>query len=758
MAYKQARRNVKIGTTLGEDAVQLVWFSGREEISRLFKFNLQLISMNPKIDATELVSQNLTFSVDFNDGSPRHFNGFVRQMSGGDESDKGRRGYSLEVVPWLWFLTQTTDCRIFQDKTVVEIITETFNELGFSDFETTGIQGTHPKREYCVQYRETDFDFVSRLMEEEGIFYFFRHEDGKHVMVMADDASVYKDCKEAKVDFPADEQESHHKTPHIHSWEHVWQFQTGAWAHTDYNFKTPRQQLLTNEKTVMKFKEVAKYEQFDYPGMYPDKGIGKPLSRVRMEEIESPHDIVQATSGCQSFSPGCRFSIGKHRVPAENGKSYVIRAIQHECRETNYESGEESGFDYRNQFECFPDSVKFRPARETAKAVVRGCQTAVVTGPAGEEIHTDEYGRVKVQFHWDRYGKYDDQSSCWIRCAQNIAGKHWGFMTIPRVGQEVVVDFLEGDPDRPLIVGVVYNAEQMPHYGLPGEKTKSYFKSNSSKGGDGHNEIRFEDKKGAEQIYIHGEKNLDIRIKNDAMELILHDRHLIVGAEKDGKKVGDQREMVYQDKHLNVKRNHVEHIEGNMELMIGNGKAADGGKLDVVVEKKMTELIGKEGFHLHVEGDRTVQIDGGDSLSVGGNSSSAIKGNRSAQVKGDDKTKMDGSMSLDIGGDYQEKSGGKHAVEAGQEIHIKAGMKVIIEAGLQLSLVGPGGFIDIGPAGVSIQGTMVLINSGGAAGSGSGSSPAAPDKPAGVKKAKKAKPVVPTIADNSTTGQKSSRD
>jgi type VI secretion system secreted protein VgrG len=336
---------------------------------------------------------------------------------------------------------------------------------------------------------------------------------------------------------------------------------------------------------------------------------------------------------------------------------------------------------------------------------------------------TDKYGRVKVQFHWDREGKKNANSSCWLRVGQLWAGKRWGASFWPRVGQEVIVDFLEGDPEEPIIVGSVYNADQMPPYQGDGFDDKhkndnkvSGIKSNTTPGGEGFNEWRFDDTKDHEQIFIHAQRDLDERVLNDTRERVIHDRHLIVGEEKDGNKVGDQRERVFQDKHLKVERHQIEHIAGNMQLLVGG--ADDGGSQDISIGGNRTVSVGGED-HLHVTKDR--------------------------------KQKIDGTTSLTVGGDQQEKVGGNHALEAGA-IHLKAGMKLILEAGAQLSLKGPGGFIDIGPSGISIQGTMVLINSGGSAGDGSGSSPATPND------AKQAKPTVPDQADDSKSGKKSCPD
>jgi type VI secretion system secreted protein VgrG len=718
MALTQATRSINIQTPLGEDAVQLLSFAGDEELSRLFSFNLNLMSQNAAISATDLVGKNVTFSMEYGGGT-RYFNGFVKRFSGGNQNGDGSRSYQITVVPWLWFLTQTSDCRIFQKMTVVQVIDKVFKDLGFSDFDTSGVKGSHVEREYWVQYRETDFNFVSRLMEDEGIFYYFKHENGKHTLVMADSSSSYVTCEEGTVDYPMDEQASTSIKAHLHSWEHSFEFKTGAWAHADYNFKTPSTNLMANEKTLMKFSNVSEYEFYDYPGEYTDKSGGKTLARVRMEEIEGDHDIASSTSDCKSFTPGGCFKIGKHRVKEEEGNEYVILRIHHEAIEGSYQTGEISGREYFNSFECFPSATSFRPARLTPKPLISGIQTAIVTGPPGEEIYPDEYGRVKVQFHWDREGKRDQNTTIWIRCKQSIAGNKFGFMAIPRIGQEVVVEFLEGDPDRPLITGCVYNADQMPHYKLPDEKTKTYIKTNSTKGGEGHNELMFDDKAKEERVYIHAQKNMDVRVLHDSKERIFGNRHQIIGWEKDGAKGGDQREMVYEDKHLNIKRHQFEHIEGNMRLTVGHGKAEEGGNFDLCIEKQKSEMI---------EGDSNLLIQGKHS------------------------EKIDGNLSTTVGGDWQTKSGGNIAQEAGGmgEIHLKAGMKVIIEAGMQISLVGPGGFIDIGPAGVTIQGTMVKINSGGSAGSGKGCAPEAPTEPI------KASPAVPEIAHNSTSGAKSS--
>ena len=522
MALKQANRLLSLSTPLGEDVLFLTGFQGHEEMSRLFQFQLDMISDDPNIQAKDMVGQNVTFGIKLADETPRYFNGIVNRFYAGDERE-GRRNYRAEVVPWLWFLTRTSDCRIFQKKTAPDIIEKIFKDLGFSDYKLSA-SGTHPEREYCVQYRETDFNFVSRLMEEEGMFYFFSHDNGKHELVIADKSTAYVDCIENEVDYPTDTG-SHAIEDHLTSWEHRYEFRSGKFAQTDFDFQNPSTDLMNNSNSVIKLSGNDKYEFYDYPGIYIAKGDGKSLTDVRMEEEEVDHDTVFATSGCKSFTPGGKFKTRQHRSPSEEGKSYVITSIRHRASEPQaYETGTAGAFDYTNSFTCIPDNVTFRPARVTPKPFVQGVQTAIVTGPKSEEIHTDEFGRVTVQFHWDREGQRDEKSSCWIRVSQVHAGKGFGAIDLPRIGEEVIVDFLEGDPDRPIIVGRVYHKENMPPFGLPTAKNVSGMKSNSTKGGGGYNEFTLDDTKGKEKITVHGQRDMGTVIEHDQTLLVKNDR------------------------------------------------------------------------------------------------------------------------------------------------------------------------------------------------------------------------------------------
>jgi type VI secretion system secreted protein VgrG len=445
--------------------------------------------------------------------------------------------------------------------------------------------------------------------------------------------------------------------------------------------------------------------------------------KLRMQAETVPAITITGSSACSNFVSGHKFTLKRH-FDAEG--DYVLVSVSHQASMSNefVSGGSGSGLFYSNSFNCIPLALPYRPQNRTPKPFIASVQNALVTGPSGKEVFTDKYGRIKVQFYWDREGKNDENSSCWIRVAQTFAGKRWGGSFWPRLGQEVLVAFVEGNPDEPVIVGSVYNAEQTPPYLGDGLDSKhkndanvSGIKSNTTLGGSGFNEFRFDDTKGKEQIFLHAERNLEFTTKNDSLAHNLNNRHQIIGQEKDGSKSGDQREMVYHDKHIKVCHDHVEQVGNNMQLLVGGVDSGEGNQ-DVVINGVRKQSVGKDD-HLHVTGNRN--------------------------------EKMDGDQSLTVGGSQQEKIGMKHAVDAGQEIHLKAGMNAVIEAGVQLTLKVGGNFIAISPAGVSIQGTLVMINSGGAAGSGSGSSPTAPQDPT------KANPTQPDIADDSKSGQKSAR-
>ncbi len=512
VVVKQTNRSIVLDSPLGKDALIATHFEGEENLSELFRFRLELLSKQA-IQPKDLLGQGITVELQTLEGgtkekSRRLFHGIVVRFAPGAMWRNGYRHFHAELVPWTWFLTRTTDCRIFENQKAPDIIQKIFQDLGFSDFDMR-ITGQHPTREYCVQFRETDFNFVSRVMEEEGIFYFFKHEKGKHTMVVADSTSAYLDCDDNEVAYTA------HPgvRTYIGRWHPAYNYKSGKWTQRDYNFKTPKDKLETTKNTLLDTPKAQSYELYDFPGLYVRKGDGDELTKLRMEEQEAGYHRVDGESDCRGFTPGYKFKLTKHDCKDEENKSYVLTSVRHVATDNTHFTDEGPANEYRNSFACVPDSVVYRPPRTTPKPVVHGIQTAVVTGPSGEDIHTDEYARIRVRFFWEREG----MDSLWARVSQPWAGNKWGVQFIPRIGMEVVVDFLEGDPDRPLIVGTVYNADNMPPYALTGNKTQSGCKSRSTTGGGSSdfNELRFEDKKGQEEVYFHAEKDFTRVVENN---------------------------------------------------------------------------------------------------------------------------------------------------------------------------------------------------------------------------------------------------
>jgi type VI secretion system secreted protein VgrG len=675
MATTQEDRLLAINTSLGKDFLLIDSVSGTEEMSKLYSFDVGLLHEEDEdgdvptiVEASSLLGQGVTITIGQIDGTTRTISGIINKFSQGNRTTRFT-SYSATVVPHVWLLTQKTQSRIFQNLSVPDILRQVFDGFEVSWL----VQDVTDRRNYCVQYRESDFNFACRLMEEEGICFYFDHTGERHKMVVANTPQAHENCP------------SRHKIPYffdvapsqvdfataINYWRSDYQLQTGKVTLWDYNFQLPTKKLDHDELSIVSAGPNKQLELYDHQGGYARKydGISSSGSdqagelatveidkertvKARMESLDAGYRILTGKGDCSSMTSGYRFTLSSHPTSGENA-DYLITRVTHKAEQSpSYISDEEIDGAYSNSFSCIRIGAgypPFRPRPETAKPIVHGSQTAFVVGPAGEEIFTDKYGRVKVQFHWDRSGRYDSGSSCWVRVGQTWAANKWGGMFIPRIGMEVIVDFLEGDPDQPIITGCVYNPGAMPPYTLPDEKTKSTIKSNSSKGGGGFNEIRFEDRRGDEQVFIHAQKNQDVRVKNDSLEYIGHDRHLIIE--------NDQFEKVKKDKNIDV--------------------------------------------------------------------------------GGDHKEEVKGSISIKSGSDIDEKTGTKFALDAGTEIHLKSGTNLTLETGANLTLKVGGNFINISPGGIFIKGTMVMLNSGGAAGSGSGSNP---DPPVQAKEADKAEP------------------
>jgi type VI secretion system secreted protein VgrG len=588
------------------------------------------------------------------------------------------------VVPWLWFLTRTADCQIFQNISVPDILEKVFKAFGFTDYELN-LAGHYPKREYCVQYRETTFNFVSRLMEHEGMFYFFQHEDGKHTMVIGDMPHAYADCVENEVTYDA----TGHGPRLIDTWEHRYTFRSGKWTHTDYNFETPRTDLLTSSETIIDLAGLGGYELFDYPGEYQVESDGAAQARVRMEEEEAAYDVVTGTGGCTTFSPGGKFTLQEHDAQAEQGKAYVLTSVQHTAREFGY-SDSTAGAEYANSFACIPASVAFRPPRLTPRRIVQGPQTAEVTGPPGEEIFIDKYGRVKVHFFWDRYNPKNEKSSCWIRVSENWAGKGWGLVAHPRIGQEVIIDFLEGDPDRPILTGRVYNAEQMPAGPLPTKMNVTGFKSHSTKGGGGYNEITMDDTKGQEKITVHGQHDMGTTIEHDDTLTVHNDRKVTVDGmfteviDKDTSitiKTGTYSHDVQTGATLyHVKADLTEDYDANQETTVGDTQTTTVQN-EITITSEKASIHVKAGTEVHIEAATEIQLHVGASKFL---------------MKSDGRIELSGTNIAITGGESVNTSGGSITSEAKQDHNIKGA--IVKSSGSATNTVS-GGMVMLNPPG-----------------------------------------------------------
>jgi type VI secretion system secreted protein VgrG len=681
MNYTQDNRHLAIETPLGKDVLLLTRFSGTEGVSWPFSFNLDLISQKRDVQFKDIVGKKVTVSLVLADGGTRYFHGIISRFSllrgGGETGGDPRFSYcTATMVPWLWLLSRTMNSRIFQNLSVPDIVEKIFQERKLTDYKLL-LDGTYEKRDYCVQYRETDLHFVSRLLEEEGIFYFFEHEKGKHTLVLADANNKFKECpyqETARYQLSAGgvlEEDT------ISSLEVVQEIKAGKYTLNDYNFETPNADLKVEVPGRYQLGPGDR-EIYDYPGIFTKRPQGDRLTNIRMQEQEAEITTVTGGSTCRAFASGFRFVLTDYFRADLSDKPYVLTSLSHDVSQTFTTGKGDEPFSYVNNFTCIPFDVPYRPPQHTARPVVEGTQTAIVVGPSGEEIYTDQHGRVKVQFHWDRQGKKDENSSCWIRVSQVWAGAGWGAMYIPRIGQEVIVDFLEGDPDRPIIIGRVYHGNNQPPYPLPAEKTKSTIISNSSLGGGGSNEFRFEDKKGQEEIYLHGQKDWTIAILNDKNQTVGHDETLSVGNNRT-KTVGvDQSETIGANKTIKVGVNHTEAIGAAMALTVGSNKTETvtintaetigaakeltiGAAYQVTVGAAMNETIGAA---------KAEEIGAAKSVNVGANSSENI---------GNDK-------SVDAGDNISYSSGKKMNFKAGDDFGIKGDKNGVIEIADQLTI------------------------------------------------------------------------
>ncbi|MDX9687258.1 type VI secretion system Vgr family protein [Halopseudomonas formosensis] len=638
-----------------EHDFRVLSFRAHEAISQCYRIELQLVSDQPDLDLEALLQRNAWLGIQHGEGEGTGLHGLIHHAAIG-EAGKRLTRYCLELVPHLHYLGLRHNQRIFQHLTVPQIISRVLADHGIqSDAYSFQLGVDYPERDYCTQYDETDLHFIQRLCEEEGIHYHFRHSPDGHHLVFGDDQTVFPRLAPTGFDqgngMVADE-------PVIKRFGVRLETRTSHVTRRDYDHQKARLLL----ESQARGEQLPDLEDYDYPGRFTDRSRGKHLAQRSLERHRSDYRQATGHSDQPTLRSGHFLELQGHPRDSWNDL-WLITDIHHEGKqpqvlEESITSAESAGTDYspssakgegetaftqgyRNHFQATPWDTPHRPALRHPKPRVLGQQTAVVTGPAGEEIHCDDQGRIKVQFHWDREGQADAHTSCWLRVASSWAGNHWGSVTIPRIGMEVLVSFLEGDPDQPLVSGCLYNSAHPVPYELPAHKTRSLFKSLSSPGGNGFNELRIEDKAGEEQIFIHAQRDWDQNIQHDQKIRVGNERH--------------------------------ERIEAN----------------------RYTENLAEEHHRTHA--DRRTEIKADDHLTVGHNQHIQL--------------------------------GQGQFIEAGREIHYHAGDKVVIDAGMELTARGGGSFLKLDPSGVTLNGPIIRINAGGAAGRGSGLAIRLPERP-----------------------------
>lgn len=661
---------------LPADDLRFESMTATQALSALEAIEVTLVSAKPDIAAEKLLGEAASIEVALREGGKRHFNGLVSRFSMG-KSGRGRHyRYHATLRPWLWFLTRTADCRIFQEMSVPEIVEKVFADHGaIANFEFK-LFGSYRKRTYCVQYRESDYQFVARLLEEEGIYWFFAHGEGTHKLLLVDDiGSLAEGAGCETLPFHALAGGAPPDVDFVGGWSCSREVRTGKTVLTSYDFERPSTPLLVQQAHARSH-SLADYEAFDFEGEYTQKADGQHLTDVRLDEQQARFERLQGQTNARALAVGNLFRLERH-PRADQNQQYLCTQLQVSAHVAPYESGTGGGGsggaeDYECQFAAAPSSQAWRPERRTPKPFVQGPQTAVVVGPGGEEIFTDKYGRVKVQFHWDRLGAKNEKSSCWVRVSTPWAGKSFGFVQIPRIGQEVIVDFLEGDPDQPIITGRVYNAEQMPPWDLPANATQSGVLTRSSKGGayGNANAIRFEDKKGSEQLLIHAEKNMDVEVENDETHWVGHDR----------------TKTIDHDETVLVKHDRTETVGNNETITIGADRSISVGRNETAtVALQRTHTVGANET-IAIGAAQEIAIGAAQTVAIGAAQSIDVGANRSLSVGKDHTVDVGQNQTTTIGKNETRKVGDNRSTEVAKDDKLRVGKKFVLEAGDEITI------------------------------------------------------------------------
>jgi len=637
-----------------------------EGLSQLGGMQLSLLSEKATLAAADLLGKPVTLTMHLLDDSKRYFHGYITRFGIG--TPRGRYfSYQADVRPWLWFLQRTSDCRIFQEMTVPDIVKKVFDDHAGLAQVKLKLFRTYRPWTYCVQYRESDFQFVTRLLEREGIYWYFEHTNGKHELVLMDSLSAHDPITgEGTIRYIEDPSHAPPDEEYVSRWSFTQEVKTGKTALTSYDFERPATSLLV-DASLSRSHDQAAAERFDFQGDYLKAPDGKQYAEDWLDEVQTRHHRLQGEGNAMGLEAGRTFKLSRH-PRADQNANYLLTQVEIHAQVAVFDAGQ-SGSQYTVKFDAIPAAQQFRPQRRTPKPFVQGPQTAVVVGPGGDEIFTDKYGRVKVQFHWDRYGKKDEKSSCWVRVSQPWAGQNFGFVHIPRIGQEVVVSFLEGDPDQPLITGRVYNAQQMPPWDLPANATQSGLLTRSSTGGayGNANAIRFEDKKGAEQLWLHAEKNQDIEVENDETHWVGHDR----------------TKTIDHDETTHVKHDRTETVDNNEKITIGVDRTEQVGSNEkIAIGANRTETVGANE-NITIAANRTESVGANETITIGANRSITVGASETATVALQRTHTVGVNETIAIGAAQEVAIGAAQTVAIGamQSVNIGASQSLNVGAG-----------------------------------------------------------------------------
>ncbi len=736
---QQAMRLARVATPFGDDTLALAELKGTERLSTLYSYEIDCVSENFEIDLYELLGQNVTVEFEVEGGELRFINGVVAHAR--HASSRGEYAcYQFTLRPWLWLLGRTSDCRIFAEMSVVDILEQVFSDNGHSDVENR-LMGSYPKWNYCVQYQESDLAFVSRLMEHEGIYYYFEHQDGKNMLILCDGSNAHNTVpgSEEIPHYPAGTDQAREKH-HFVSWEFQRHISSGKYVLNDFGFDDPGKDLVVSAVTKTG-DAYDSFELYEYPSALPntdggglERSYGETLVKRRMEEEVSLHETFMAVGNVRALNAGNIFSLTECERKNQN-REYLVIHCQLEVSLDSFFSGEGNvDAEFKSTCKCIESKRPFRAARTTPKPRIQGPQTAIVVGPGGEEIWTDMHGRIKLQFHWDRYGQSDENSSRWVRVSQVWAGEKWGAIHIPRIGQEVIVEYIDGDPDRPIVTGRVYNGQRPVPYDLPGNATQSGIKSRSSKGGSpaNFNEIRMEDKMGSEELYIHAEKNQTNIVENDESTSVGHDRSENVGNDETIAIGNNRSEEVAVDETISIGNNRTESVGANEDISIGANRSESvaidetvtiGGSRSVTIGMSKTETVTLNKAE-SIGVAKQLSIGGRHTVSVGGAVDETYGSNQTTNVSGDHKESIGKGQSITIGkdqdftiGDNQNFTIGKNqkftiaddlTITSGKNIVIDAADSITLKTGSASITMKKDGTIDIVGKDIKVKGSGAI--------------------------------------------------